>query len=284
MNPGGSMRAVFWVMAAACFAAACSAFLARAAFVMADRWSQEATGVAIVRILAADEQGALAVAEDEIKSGPYVSRAQIVTAERAAALMQEWQGAQVRPSDLPPLQLVEVDFEPSAPGVAAERLEAHLLEKGLAVQVVSPRGAETAAVRNAQLMRIAAIAGAIFLGAMMAAVIAFSARALALRRADLITALTDIGASRERAGAELGDEAGRLGLWAGLTGAVLAAGAAYAGVYFSTPTATPLGILTAAGPFDWAPLAATPLIAAVCASLGARAGAGAVHERAARIA
>jgi cell division transport system permease protein len=278
------MRAVFWVMAAACFAAASALLFSRAAFVMADRWAHEATGVAIVRILAADAPGALAEAEDAIKSAPSVARAQIVTAERAAALMQDWQGAQVRPSDLPPLQLVEVDFAPGAPRAAAQNLEAHLAEKGLAVQVVSPRSAETEAARNAQLMRLAALVGAGFIVAMMAAVIAFSARALALRRADLITALTDIGATRERAGAELGVEAGRLGLWAGLAGALVAAGAGAAGIYLTTPTATPLSILNATGPIEWAALAATPLYAALFASLGARAGAGAVHARAARLA
>lgn len=284
MNPSGSMRAVFWVMAAACFAAASALLFSRAAFVMADRWAHEATGVAIVRILAADAPGALAEAEDAIKGAPSVVRAQIVTAERAAALMQDWQGAQVRPSDLPPLQLVEVDFAPGAPRAAAQNLEEHLAEKGLAVQVVSPRSAETEAARNAQLMRLAALVGAGFIVAMMAAVIAFSARALALRRADLITALTDIGATRERAGAELGVEAGRLGLWAGLAGALVAAGAGAAGIYLATPTATPLSILNATGPIEWAALAATPLYAALFASLGARAGAGAVHARAARLA
>jgi cell division protein FtsX len=270
-------------MAAACFAAAAAGLLARAANFMADRWAHETTGVAVVRILATDAPDALLTAEQAIAAAPHVASAQIVTAERAASMMEDWQSGEVRPSDLPPLQLVEVDFSLTAPRDAPERLKQHLLQQGLAVDVVSPQSSQTVAARSARSMRIAALIGAAFLSVLMAVVIALSARALALRHADLITALADAGATSSRAGQELGEMAMRTGLWAGVVGAAGAGLVAFAAIYLSSPSSSPLGILTGTHPLDWAPLLLTPPLAALCANLGARAGAAALHARASRI-
>lgn len=285
MNPLGNARAVFWAMAAACFAAAAAGLLARAANFMADQWAHESTGVAIVRIDGPlGEADILGRAQEAIRESPLVERANIVTAERAAALMEDWQGGEVRPADLPPLQLVEVDFVVGAPRDAPDRLERHLTERGLAAAVIAPRGNEMAAARNARLIRYAAIGGAAFLGLMMVLVVAFAARALALRRADFITALADIGATRARVGQEVGEEAARVGLWAGLLGAALAAVSGFSTLYFLQPSKTALDIVLGAHPFDYFPILLTPPAAALFASLGARAGASALHARAARLA
>jgi cell division protein FtsX len=270
-------------MAAACFAAAAAGLLARAANFMADRWSHESTGVAVVRILATDAPDALATAEQAIAAAPHVARAQIVTAERAASMIEDWQSGEVRPSDLPPLQLVEVEFTMGAPANSAEQLQQHLLQRGLAADVVSPQNSQTVAARSARAIRLAAFVGAIVLALLMGAVIALSSRALALRHADLITALADMGATSSRAGQELGEMAMRTGLWAGVVGAVAAGLVAFAAIYMSSPTSTPLGIVTSAHPLDWAPMILTPPLAAVFANLGARAGAATLHARAARI-
>ncbi len=284
MTENARARWVFWAIAAACFAAAAAGLLARAAHYMADRWAHEATGVAIVRVLASDSPEQLAQAELVIAAAPPVARADIVTAERAAALLEDWGGGEVRAADLPPLRLVEVEFDVDAPPDSPQRLEAYLARRGLAAEVIAPADVTTLATRSAQTMRRAALAGAAFLALMMAAIIVLSARALALRQTQLITALADLGATGAGAARNVGDEAASLGLWAGIAGAGAAALAAFGGIYVTQPSAGVLDIVLGAHWLDWIPIIATPLAAAALAALGARSAASALHARAARLA
>ncbi|MGE3143220.1 MAG: hypothetical protein AB7L65_07845 [Hyphomonadaceae bacterium] len=282
--PFASARTIFWTIVAACFAAAAAGLLARAATHMADRWAHETTGAAVVRILATDEPDALSNAEDAIREAPGIAKAAIVTAERAAALLQEWGGDRVAASDLPPLRLIEVEFALDAPPNAAEALEARLLRQGIRAEVVAPGAGSNEATESAQVLRLAAWGGAGFLALMMAMIIALSARALAHRRGDLITAMADLGATPARAAREVGDEAAGLGFRAGFIGALAAAAAAAVIIYLTDPAADIEDIARMARPLDLAPLALTPLAAALLASFGARAAAASLHARAARLA
>lgn len=284
MSGEGSARWVFWAIAAACFAAAAAGLLARAANYMADRWAHESTGVAIVRVLASDDPAALAQAEEIIAAAPGVASAEIVTAERAAALLQDWGGQEVRASDLPPLRLIEVEFTLDAPSDAPRRLEALLQQRGLASQVIAPNANATQAEQSARTMRLAAAGGAGFFALMMAAIILLAARAMAQKRIDLITAMADIGATSAGASRDVGDEAASMGLWAGILGAGAAAMAAFAAIYLMQPSADALEIVTGAHWMDWAPIAATPIASALLASAGARGAAASLHARAARLA
>ncbi|MBL8551483.1 MAG: hypothetical protein JNJ73_15970 [Hyphomonadaceae bacterium] len=284
MKSVSGVRMVFWTIAAACFAAAAAGIFARVVSNMADRWAHESTGIAVVRIFASDAPDTLAVAERVIEAAPEVADAEIITANRAAAMLAEWGGTDVRPSDLPPLRLLEVDFALRAPPDAPRRLERRLAAAGLAAQVVTPRGVASEATRSAQVLRLSAAAGAVFLCLIMALIVAFSARSYAQRRGDLIAAMADVGAGRGKAESAVGDEAAAAGLYAGIIGAAVAALGGFGLVYWFSPTSGPMEILRSLTLFDVAPVLATPAVAALAAMLGARGAAGALHARAARLA
>jgi hypothetical protein len=81
----------------------------------------------------------------------------------------------------------------------------------------------------------------------------------------------------------VGDEAAAAGFWAGLVGAAAAAAGGFGLIYWFSPASEPMEIVESLRLLDWAPLAATPVVSALAAALGARGAAGALHERAARI-
>jgi hypothetical protein len=117
----------------------------------------------------------------------------------------------------------------------------------------------------------------------MALIIWQAGRALAGQQRDLITVLADLGESRGQAAGRVADRALGLGFRAGLLAAVLAGLGAGALLYLLLPAASPEALMALVGPLDLAPLAATPLIAAVAAAMGARAGAESDYARAARL-
>lgn len=282
LSPGHE-RAMFWTMAFACFAAAMAGIGGRAAHHVADRWAFEAAGLAVVRVLAADDLAVLGAAERTLAAAPDVAAARSLTPERAAGLLQDQTGALVNPGDLPPLRLIEVDLRPNAAPGAERRLEQALSAQGIAAEVLLP-GPPPETERSIRIVRFAATAGAAFVAAVMAAIIGLAARALAHRRRDYVTVMADLGATRTRAAGEVGQEAARSGLIAGALGAVAAAGAALLALYVVRPGETAAQLLAMASVVDLAPLLATPVLAALVAGAGARASAERQFARAARLA
>lgn len=273
---------MFWTMAFACFAAAAAGVGGRAAHHIAERWAFEAAGLAVVRVLAADNLADLGAAERALAAAPDVAAARSLTAERAAALLQDQTGAMVSPGDLPPLRLIEVDLKPGIDPGAERRLEHALSDQGIAADVLLP-GPAPETERTIRIVRFAATAGAAFVAAIMAAIIGLAARALAHRRRDYVTVMADLGATRARASGEVGQEAARSGLWAGLLGAAAAGVAAVGGLFMMRPSETVLHLMTTLSAIDFAPLLLVPALASLVAGAGARASAARQFMRAARL-
>lgn len=277
----GHERAMFWTMAFACFAAAVAGIGGSAAHRIAERWAFEAAGLAVVRVLAADNLADLGAAERALAQAPDVAAARSLTPERAAALLQDQTGAMVSPGDLPPLRLIEVDLKEGIDPGADRRLEEVLSAQGIAADVMLP-GPAPETERSIRIVRFAATAGAAFVAAVMAAIIGLAARALAHRRRDLVTVMADLGATQGRAVGEIGQEAALSGLAAGLIGVVAAGGAAVGALFLIRPAAAMHQLLTLQIT-DVVALVATPILAALVAGAGARASAARQFARASRL-
>ena len=280
----GLERAFFWALACAVFAAAAAGLAARAVERLADSYAQEQRNYAIVRVLAPDGPAGLAAAETALAHSPHVASAAPMTAGRAASLLTNWSGADMRAEDLPPLRLIEIELAPaSGQGDVAGDLIAALAQGGVTADIVQPP--PSAGVAGfAGRVRLAAFWGAGAFAALMALIVSLAARAIAARRRDMVIVLADLGATRGQAAGRVADEAAAIGLRAGLAGAVLAGLAGAAALLLLVPGATLANMSELLTPLDLAPLAAAPLVAAVAAGMGARAAAGFMHARAARLA
>lgn len=117
----------------------------------------------------------------------------------------------------------------------------------------------------------------------MALIVSFSARGLAGRRREMVTVMTDLGATSAQAAGRVADEAAMLGLFAGAAGCALAGALGVVAILLATPEASLEALPRLIRPLDLAPLAAVPLGAAIAAGIGARTAALSFHHRAAKI-
>lgn len=279
----GADRALFWTFAVAAFAIAIAGLAARAVDRAAIGYDTQRNNYAIVRIIAPDGPAGIAVAQAALAHAPHVQSAAPMTAHRAEELLQQMGGGSPQLSNLPPLGLIEIDLDPNnMQGDIAGDIEASLAQSGVTAQVIRAPGGFGGAM--AFSVRNAAWWGAGLFAAVMALIMSLAARGLAARRVDLVTVLADLGATPGQSSGRVGDEAAALGLRAGLIGALAAGIVGLVMVLVFVPGATPRALLHFLGPMDAAPLAITPVIAALAAGMGARAGAESVHAQAARLA
>lgn len=278
----GVERALFWTLAFAAFAAAAAGLAARAVDRLAVHYEQSRASYAIVRVEAPEGPEAMAAAQTVLSQAPQVTRAAPMTAERAAELLAQWGGQSVSAADMPALQLIEIELAPGAQGDVGGDLEAALAQAGVTGEVVgAPEGASGGGV--AGRVRTAALWGAGLFALVMALIISLAARGLAARRRELVTVMADCGATRNQAAGRIADEAAVLGLYAGLTGGLLAGAAALIVLMVAIPGVGLDALRTMILPIDLAPIAAAPLGAAIAAGAGARAAAGFFHTQAARL-
>lgn len=272
----GVERALFWTLAFAAFAAAAAGLSARAVDRLAGQYDASTRAYAIVRVIAPEGPVGIAAAETALAHSPLVTRAAPMTAQRAAALLG------LPETDMPPLRLIEIELAAAPPGVdVSGELVAALAQGGVTAEV---ERAPTSASGVAERVRQAAILGAYAFALVMAIIVSLSARGLAARRRELVTVMTDLGATRSQASGRVADEAATIGLYAGFVGGVLAGIVGAVILLAVVPGATFAQLPQLLLPVDLAPLVAAPLGAALAAGAGARAAAGYFHAQAARLA
>lgn len=279
----GVERALFWTLAFAAFAAAAAGLAARAIDRVAANYEEARHGYAIVRVLAPDGQPGIDAAEVALQHAPHVTSAEPMTQGRAAALLAQWGGSSVRPEDMPALRLIEIDLAPAPPqSDVSGDIVAALAQGGVTAQVIeAPDSASGGGL--AARVRMAALWGSIAFAFVMAIIISLGARGLAARRRELVTVMTDLGATRGQAAGRVADEAAMLGLYAGLAGGACAGVVGLIVLFVATPHMDLSTLRHTIGVADLAPIVAAPLGAALAAGLGARATAGYFHTQAARL-
>lgn len=279
----GVERALFWTLAFAAFAAALAGLAARAVDRIAVHYEAQRSAYAMVRVIAPQGPEGVAAAEAALARAPHVASAAPITPARAAALLEQWAGSEVRPEDMPPLQLVEIELAPADPNAdMAGDIVAALAQGGVTAEVIEAPEAGGGA-GAAQQVRTAALVGAIAFGLVMAIIVSLASRSLAARRRELVMVMCDLGATRTQAAGRIADEAAVLGLYAGLVGGALAAVAGVIVMLLVIPGVSVETLPRMILPIDLAPIVAAPLGAAIAAGAGARAAAGYFHGKAARL-
>jgi cell division transport system permease protein len=279
----GVERALFWTLAFAAFAAAAAGLGARAVDRLAANYEEARGAYAIVRVVAPEGPEGLAAAEAALAQSPHVTSAAPMTAGRAASLLNQWGGSEVRAEDIPELRLIEIELAPASARVdASGEIVAAMAQGGVTAEVVEAPDA-AAGGGLAAGVRLAAFWGAVAFALVMAAIVSLAARGLAARRREMVTVMCDLGATRGQAAGKVADEAAVLGLQAGLVGGAFAGVAALALMLLAIPGATLETLPDMILPVDLAPIVAAPLGAALAAGAGARAAAGYFHAQAARL-
>ncbi len=275
---------MFWTLAFAAFAAVAAGLAARAVDRLAANYEMERGSYAIVRVVAPEGPEGVAAAEAALAQAPHVASAAPMTAGRAAAILRQWGGAEISAENMPPLHLIEIELEPSAapaldPG---GDIVAALAQGGVTADVIeAPDAASGGGV--ARRVRLAALWGASAFALVMAIIVLLASRGLAARRRELVTVMTDLGATRGQAVGRVADEAAMLGLYAGLAGASFAGGAGLGLMLLVIPGATLQNVAAMLAPLDFAPVIAAPIAAAIAAGAGARGAASYFHGQAARL-
>ena len=279
----GVERALFWTLAFAAFAAAAAGLAARAVDHMASGYENARHGYAVVRVLAPEGPLGIAAAVAALESAPHVTSAEPMTAGRAAALLAQWGGSPVNERDMPALRLIEIDLAPAPPRTdISGDIVASLAQGGVTAQVIeAPDNAGGGGL--AGRARAIALWGSIAFALVMAVIISLGARSLAARRRELVTVMTDLGATRGQAAGRIADEAAILGLYAGLIGGGIAGVIAIALLFVAMPGLSVESLRHMILPADFAPILAAPFVAAIAAGAGARAAAGYFHGQAARL-
>ncbi len=279
----GVERALFWTLAFAAFAAAAAGLSARAVDRLAAGYEDARRNYAIVRVLAPEGPEGLAAAEAALAQAPQVTSAAPMSAERAAALLGQWGGSAMTAEDMPPLRLIEIELalDPGQIDPAGD-IVAALAQGGVTADVIeAPDNSSGGGL--AGRVRAAAFWGAIAFGGVMAVIVSLAARGLAARRRELVTVMTDLGATGGQAAGRIADEAAVLGLYAGLIGGALAGLAGLAALLLAIPGASLETLPDMILPVDLTPIVAAPLGAAIAAGAGARSAAAYFHRQAARL-
>lgn len=284
MRQAGFDRSLFWTLTFAVFAAVAAGLASRAADRLASGYETERTSFAIVRVLAPEGAEAMSAAEAALRDAPHVGGAEAMTAGRAAAVLRQWSGGDVRAQDLPPLRLIEIELDPNRDPAADVNgdIVAALAQAGVTAEVIAAPDAASGGGASSQI-RSAALWGAVGFAAIMTLIIALAARGLAARRRELVTVMTDLGATKAQAAGKIGAEAASMGLAAGLLGAILAGAAAIAVLWVAFPEMNVEALRDMILPLDLAPMVAAPFVAAFAATAGARAAAIQFHRHAARL-
>lgn len=153
----GVERALFWTLAFSAFAAAAAGLAARAVDRIAVHYEAQRNAYAIVRVVAPEGPPGVAAAETALAHAPHVTSAAPMTAGRAASLLQEWGGQEVRAEDIPPLSLIEIELAPTGPAVdISGDIVAALAQGGVTAEVIeapdtASGGGVSARVRTAAL-------------------------------------------------------------------------------------------------------------------------------------
>jgi cell division protein FtsX len=275
-------RALFWTFAVAAIAALLVALVARVADRFLSAFESETANYAIVRVLAPEDDAALARAQALLEDAPGVANAERMSRARATQMLRE-AGADATLEDLPQLRLIELRLDRGADGESVQAdLSDRLAAAGFSADVLRPP-----AGRAEVVLRLAPLlvqSSAIGFALVLALIAGLAARGLASRRADLIQVMADLGATRGQTARRVGDEAGAIGFGAGVLAAFLVGVTALGAMLLAIPGATVASIPSLIAPLDLAPFALAPFLCAFVAGSGARAATDSLYAEAARLA
>jgi cell division transport system permease protein len=269
----GRDRPLFAVSAILVFLACLSALGAAGAWSAAEGWTTQLAEELTVQVLPGEDRDADADAEAAaaaIANLPGVIAVEARGRADSERLLEPWLGAAALPDDLPVPRLVAVRLDPEDPP-APGAIETLLADQPYEIIVDDHERWEDAVRRASAAVRYFALALVVLLAAAAAAVIAFAARASLAARWDVAEALHLVGAPDAYVTGLFQQRFFFLGVKAGLTGAVLAALAAFglafaggaAGAVFFLPSLE-LGWSAAGIP------AAAALVSGLVAALSAR--------------
>jgi cell division protein FtsX len=276
--PRAGGAALFWVVAIASMLAAIAVLSALLAHRSADSADAVLRSQYIARILAPESATALDDAAIALNAVDGVEAVRIVTPERAAALLRNWGGPNIQPTDLPALRLITFSADRSPAADWTQTVAATMRGAGFQAEVYGPGPAAVEAVRKSQELASVAIAigGVLFGAALLTAGLAGRTRVASDRM--LIRPLADMGATRGQVSRAFAARAAVEGFTAGLMGAFGAS------LLAAWALSLPPFVSWAAQlrQEDAAPLLATPLLAALLAGAGARSASNRFYSNAAR--
>jgi cell division transport system permease protein len=269
-SDGATDAALFFAVCALCFLATLSALAARSAYAAADSWVAAVSGEATIRVDGGSdevERALTTLAETEgVRAAKAISRSD------AAQMLEPWLGSEGLPEDIPFPSIIEVQTDPMRPTETADMIRVRLADAGLSARV-DDHAAWSSDIRMAtQTAGMIALAALIALAAIAAAVIAFATHAALASRRDVVDILHLIGAQDRFIAGVMERRFLALGLKAGALGALMALAAAAFIIFFARRSGGDLWLLPqlSLAPADAVIIAATPLLAGLCAMLSAR--------------
>lgn len=276
--PRAGGAALFWVVAIASMLAAVAVLSA----LLADRSADSAEAVLrsqyIARILTPDSPAALDDAAIALNAVDGVDAVRIVTPERAAALLRNWGGPDIQPTDLPALRLITFSADRAPAADWTTTVASTMRGAGFQTEVYGPGPTAVESVKKAQELAevTVAIGGVLFGAALLTAGLAGRTRVAGDRT--LIRPLADMGATRGQVSRAFAARAAVEGFTAGLMGAFAAS--LLAAWALSLPPF--LSWAAQLKQEDAAPLLAAPLLAALLAGAGARSASNRFYRNVAR--
>jgi hypothetical protein len=269
------IAAHFVVALLATFIAAAGALFARAAVVAVEIAEARALTPVIVRVTQPADWDSVARAAALLSDMDGVALAAPMSPERAAALLRQ-AGSEVSPDQLPAFYMVEAEIEGRISDPKT-RLRDALAKDGILVEVDASPPAPSPPVREA------AWGGALLAVTLGLALLWLAARAQAQIASAAAIINADIGAPLGRTLFAYGRSGALFGFRAGIIGTGLAAVCAIAAIM--APRGAPsLGDLwPLLGRTEFLMLCAGPLLAALAAASGARAGGAQAHRKAERV-
>lgn len=241
----------------------------------AEAEAARANGLLMVRVLSPATPEGVSTAAAVLRRTPGVTAVRPMDAARAAELLASQGGGAVDPADLPALHLIEVTRAPEAD----TRIRDALRGTGLRTELYGAEPAGPLSARSAQLAIDAALAAVAAL--LLAIGLTFSAAAGANGAAAHLGA--DLGATRPEVLAAYGRTAFATAFAAGAAAAVICTLAAPGVLMTLGETLSLEAMIRRISPVETALVLLAPTLSAIAATLGARAGAARVFDRADRL-
>lgn len=273
MPKDASSRFLPWIVALMVFLAA----LSLAAVMLLDsslrRWQADLTGTLTVQVPASAEPEASDQAiermVDMLTITPGIASAEPLSQERLATLVAPWLGDDAQIAELPMPRLIDIRLKPGAL-VDLPALGAKLSEISPGTTVDDHQIWLERLVRYARALEATAIAVLGLVATVWVITVLFvTLTRMSIHRA-VIALLHLMGATDGYIAGQFQRHALRFGFGGGLIGVLMAAGALLALDRAAVDLATPILPVPRLTPYQWAALAALPVVTAVVAMLTAR--------------
>lgn len=265
----------FLVALLATFIVVCGAVFARAAIIGADISEARQRVPVVVRVQQPADMSGVAKAAEILGRTDGVAAALPVSPERAALLLQQ-AGVNLTPDRLPTLLMIEAQVEGRL-GDPKTRLRELLAREGVLAEI------DAAPLADAQPIREAAWGAGLITALLGLSLIWLSARAQALVAGAAAVINADIGAPLSRTLSSYGRSGALFGFRAGLIGSAIAVAATIGAIIAPRVGPTLADVWALTGRLELAMVFIAPLLIALAACSGARAGGAEAHRKAERI-